>query len=304
MTEIRTRRQAWLQLLRLPNLATVPGDPLAGAVLAAAATGAPMPTLRQALAVAAAALCLYMAGLVLNDLHDLPDDRLRRPERPLPRGLISLSAAWCSFVLLALLGLGAAALAGSGALLAGLVLLALVCLYDLRAKASPRLACLVMGLCRGASVVLGAAALGRPDVAALPAAAWTLYIGTVTWLSRGEDEIQRPGLPILLLPVAMGVGWLSAWVLVWPCRGAGLVVSAGCAAVGLWTATRRSLALLRHDVPPATARAAVGGSIGLLLPWQAGLVVLGWTPAAALAAGALLLLWPVSRRLARRFSPS
>jgi len=297
------RVRPWLELLRVPNLATVPGDPLVGAVLASAVSGQPVP-FRAAAGTAGAALCLYMAGLVLNDLHDLPDDRLRRPERPLPRGVISTRAAWRGFVVLAAAGLAAAGWVSGGTLIAGLGLLALICLYDLRAKSSPTWACLVMGLCRGANVLLGAAAMDRPGPALLPAAAWTLYIGAVTWLSRREDEVQRPGIPVLMPPLAMLAGGAAAWAPCWPLSIPVLAASAGCAILALWPATRLSLGLFRRDAPPALARAAVGRYIGILLPWQAALVVLGGTLPTAGAALALLVLWPASRRLARRFNAS
>ena len=37
------RLRAWLEILRVPNLPTVPGDPLAGVLLAAAAAGGAVP---------------------------------------------------------------------------------------------------------------------------------------------------------------------------------------------------------------------------------------------------------------------
>jgi 4-hydroxybenzoate polyprenyltransferase len=303
MTDIRTRWLGWLQLFRVPNLPTVPGDPLVGAVLAAVAAGREV-SARQASGVALASLFLYMAGLALNDLHDLPADRLQRPERPLPRGVVSVRSAWLAFALLAALGVAAAASAGRAAALASLGLLALVCLYNLRAKAHAASACLVMGLCRGASLLLGAWALGRPQAALLPASALTLYIAAVTWLSRREDEAQRPGPFVLLPPLAVAGGCGAAWLTL------GMTVErlplAALAGAGLatWMALQISLELFRHTVGPGPARAAVGRFIRVLLPWQAALLFLGGTPTTSALAVALLLAWPGSRRLSRRVSAS
>jgi 4-hydroxybenzoate polyprenyltransferase len=299
----RTRWLGWLQLLRVPNLPTVPGDPLVGAVLAATAAGQAVPA-RQAIGVALAALFLYMAGLALNDLHDLPDDRLHRPERPLPRGVVSVRAAWRAFALLAALGLAAAATGGWPSALAGLGLLALICLYNLRAKACPASACLVMGLCRGASLMLGAVALGRPAAAALPALALTLYIGAVTWLSRREDETQRPGLFVLLPPLAILGGCGTAWLGLGAPGHQMLWLALACATLATAQALRLSLTLFRRDIGPGPARAAVGRFIRLLLPWQAALLLLGSTPALAVVALALLAAWPLARGLSRRFNAS
>lgn len=303
MDERRRRWLGWMQLFRVPNLLTVPGDPLAGAVLAATAAGHSV-TARQAGSVALAALCLYMVGLALNDLHDLPGDRVHRPERPLPRGLVSVRAAWLAVALLAALGLGAAAGAGLAAALTAIALLGLVCLYNLGAKARAATACPVMGLCRGASMMLGAVAVGGPAAALLPAGALTVYIGAVTWLSRREDEPQRPGLPVLLPPLAIVGGCLAAWV---PLAASGqrlpwsTAVGAGLATA---LALQTSLGLFRREVGPGPARAAVGRFIGLLLPWQAALLCLGGTPASLTGGLALLAAWPAARRLARRVSAS
>ena len=299
----RTRWVGWLQLLRLPNLPTVPGDPLAGALLAAAAAGQTV-SARAAIGVALAALFLYMAGLALNGLHDLPDDRLHRPERPLPRGVVSVPSARLAFVLLAALGVGAAASVGRPAVLASLGLLALICLYNLRAKACPHSACLVMGLCRGASMMLGAVALGQAGAALLPAVALTLYIGAVTWLSRREDETQRPGAYVLLPPVAILGGCGAAWLTLGATVDLMSLAALACAGLAAGLAAQASLALFRRQVASAAARAAVGRFIRLLLPWQAALLLLGGTTAAGAIALALLAAWPLARVLSRRFSAS
>ena len=77
---------AWLRLLRLPNLLTVPGDVLVGFVLAG--SGPAMGSTGLAWAVAAS-LCLYAGGLLINDLVDREVDQHERPDRPLPAGLVS-----------------------------------------------------------------------------------------------------------------------------------------------------------------------------------------------------------------------
>ena len=90
------RLHAWLQLVRLPNLFTVPGDPLVGYVLALWTLHGPEPTpisLGQALWVVLASVTLYAGGLISNDLFDLEEDRRDRPERPLPSGRVSVRSA-------------------------------------------------------------------------------------------------------------------------------------------------------------------------------------------------------------------
>uniref|UniRef100_UPI000A4ED9A6 UbiA family prenyltransferase n=1 Tax=Streptomyces hygroscopicus TaxID=1912 RepID=UPI000A4ED9A6 len=80
-------RGDWAELLRISALFTVPGDALAGA----AAVGR-RPNRGTALAVCAS-LCLYEAGMALNDWADRDIDAVERPGRPLPSGRIAPAAA-------------------------------------------------------------------------------------------------------------------------------------------------------------------------------------------------------------------
>ncbi len=86
---VSDRARAWLELLRPPNLFTVPGDVVAGWFLAGG-SGAKAGTVA---ALAASSLCIYSAGLVINDLADVETDRRERPGRPIASGRVSPRAA-------------------------------------------------------------------------------------------------------------------------------------------------------------------------------------------------------------------
>ncbi len=192
----RSRLAAWLQLLRVGNLFTVPGDPIAGYVLAGGAlAGAGCAKL---VACAGAALLLYCSGLIFNDVFDLKEDRRQRPDRPLPAGNINPLTA--VFVAVALMGCGVAlaAPAGSDALLVAGALAVAVLLYDAVAKRIPALGAVNMGFCRAMSAVLGACAaidapllpfLGGPGAASHigPYTLFVLiYIAVVTFFASYE----------------------------------------------------------------------------------------------------------------------
>ncbi|WP_257137205.1 UbiA family prenyltransferase, partial [Streptomyces sp. b62] len=83
----RQRLRAWAELLRVSALFSVPGDAVAGA----AAVGR-RPGRGTALAMGAS-LCLYEAGMALNDWADRDEDAVDRPHRPIPSGRISPAAA-------------------------------------------------------------------------------------------------------------------------------------------------------------------------------------------------------------------
>ncbi|OKI46363.1 prenyltransferase [Streptomyces sp. TSRI0281] len=157
------RARAWAELLRVSALFTVPGDALAGA----AAAGL-RPNRRTALAVGAS-LCLYEAGMALNDWADREEDAVDRPHRPIPSGRIAPAAALGAAGALTVAGLALAARAGRPAMLAASGLAATVWAYDLRlkhTKAGPA----AMAAARGLDLLLGATATaGAPGNAAAPA---------------------------------------------------------------------------------------------------------------------------------------
>ncbi|MEU0409783.1 UbiA family prenyltransferase [Streptomyces griseorubiginosus] len=162
MTQSRSRRdstdradraRAWAELLRLPALFTVPGDALAGAVAASA-----RPTPRTFLAIASS-LCLYEAGMALNDWADREVDAVERPHRPLPSGRVHPAAALGAACALTGAGLSFAACAGRPALTVAAPLAATVWAYDLALKNTP-LGPVAMATARGLDLLLGATAGG------------------------------------------------------------------------------------------------------------------------------------------------
>jgi len=196
----RTLR-SWGRLLRLPNLFTVPGDPLAGFLLASGGLLA-----WNAAGAVGAALLLYAAGLLLNDWFDRAVDAQERPDRPLPSG-----AALPGVVLATGLGLlaGGVVLAWcAGGRAAGIVaatLAACVLAYDGGLKHTRWLGKITMGACRAGSVLLGAACvggIGSPPALVAVAVAWA-YTTSVTVLAADEATARRLGheayVPAILL---------------------------------------------------------------------------------------------------------
>ncbi|MFE1841795.1 UbiA family prenyltransferase [Streptomyces sviceus] len=147
----RPRAHAWAELLRLPALFTVPGDALAGAAAASA-----RPTSRTLLALASS-LCLYEAGMALNDWADRDVDAVERPHRPLPSGRVHPAAALGAACALTGAGLTLAACAGRPALTVAVPLAATVWAYDLALKDTPA-GPFAMAAARGLDLLLGAAA--------------------------------------------------------------------------------------------------------------------------------------------------
>jgi len=192
--------RAWLELLRAPNLLTVPGDVLAGWLLVAG------PRWHVALIVASAAsLCFYAFGLVANDILDFKTDTKERPARPLPSRRIQPLTAVSAAMLLVAAALGLAWLAGSAAFDVGVLLFLVIALYNSMLKAASVIGPLTMGLCRGLNLLLGVAAsatvfAGQPlpsyDLywALAAGLVLTAYVAVVTTLARREVETGRAHL--------------------------------------------------------------------------------------------------------------
>ena len=279
-----SKARVWLELLRLPNLFTVPGDVLVGWALVGQ-RGCPVPAL-------CASLCLYAAGLLLNDWRDAPIDARERPSRPIPSGRVRRRAVGLAG--LALLALGVLFAWGGWPTAAALA--AAILLYDLGAKDVPGLGVAVMGLCRALNVLLGAAC-AWPSAAPLPPLSPTLlcaaaffwaYILLVSVVARDEASPEAsPALPLrwspLLLTLALtAVFWLLGRPSAWPLAAAALL---------------GPILLRRGDVP-----ALVGALIRFLIPLQLLWLTLAPVPLWLLAL--LFLCWPAAALAGRRVAGS
>ncbi|MFD6476960.1 SCO3242 family prenyltransferase [Streptomyces anulatus] len=214
--EPRQRLRAWAELLRVSALFSVPGDALAGA----AAVGR-RPGRGTALAIGAS-LCLYEAGMALNDWADRDEDAVDRPHRPIPSGRISPAAALGAAGVLTAAGLALAARAGRPALTVATGLAATVWAYDLHLKhtkagpaamAAARSLDLLLGATATATGIRAPSGTGAPDnvaaaahrglPACLPALPAALVLGAhtygVTAVSRHETQGGSTGTPLAVL---------------------------------------------------------------------------------------------------------
>ena len=170
------------ELVRLPNVFTAPADVAMG-LAAAGASWEP----RFALLFGASALA-YAGGMALNDACDAELDAVERPNRPIPSGRISRSAA---HLISALFLGGALALAwcvGLRALIAAAALVSLIVLYDVRAKRTA-MGPLIMGLCRFFDAALGIS-VGAVGLHAIgPAVLLFSWVFVITGVSRTRPWI-------------------------------------------------------------------------------------------------------------------
>ncbi len=302
-----SRAGAWAELLRLPALFTVPGDALAGAAAAGARPGP-----RTLLAIGSS-LCLYEAGMALNDWADRAEDAVERPHRPLPSGRIRPAAALAAAGALTGAGLALAAGAGRPALTVAVPLAATVWAYDLTLKHTPA-GPAAMAAARGLDLLLGAAATGGGTRAALPSAALLgSHTLAVTAVSRRETTGGSVLAPLAALATTGALTGLVARRRTRlpagrraaaapglsgskPAPGAADVLRTGLSAVYTATAARPYFHAVLNPSPPLTQR-AVGGGIRATIPLQAALAARSGAGATSLLVAALA---PAGRWFARR----
>ena len=247
---------AYLQLIRLPTVFTAMADILLGYVLTHRVIVGPEgwddPT--KFFGLLASSCCLYLAGMIFNDVFDRKQDAVERPSRPIPSGRVPLVSAMVLGTVLMIAGVAAAATVTRVSLqVAGLLVVAILA-YDGVLKRTP-LAPIAMGLCRALNVMLGASDhqfwkpffLGPPQIYA--AAFLGLYIVGVTLFARTEACTSSRwilGFAVLVLDAAFGgLAWLASS---WP-TGAKIPVVLAMFGVIAFTLNRRAIAAILDPVP-------------------------------------------------------
>ncbi|MFE1269986.1 SCO3242 family prenyltransferase [Streptomyces sp. NPDC058758] len=318
------RGRAWAELLRVSALFSVPGDALAGAAALGVKPG------RGTAYAVGASLCLYEAGMALNDWADREEDAVDRPHRPLPSGRIAPAAALGAAGLLTAAGLALASRAGRPALAVATALAGTVWAYDLRLKHTPA-APAAMAAARALDLVLGAAATGparrRPAVpasarrapgpgltahvarrgavaartelrVAASAGALALHTYAVTAVSRHEAHGGSTLAPLGALAATSALGAATALGALREPAGAAALAPLLPAALYARTTAPPLLHAALNPSPPLT-RHAVGCGIRAMIPLQAALAA----RAGAVGTGlGLLGLAPLARTLARKVS--
>jgi 4-hydroxybenzoate polyprenyltransferase len=277
------------ELVRAPAALTVPGDVLAGAVAAG--------NLRPArvAGLAASSVCLYWAGMALNDWADREVDATERPERPIPSGRVPAHTALRIAAGLTVAGLGLAAVSGRGAALrTSAVLAATAWTYDLGGKNGPAGPAL-MASARALDVLVGAGPGRRRAVA--PALAVGAHILGVTAVSRNEVHGGSPAAPRGALAATAAIA--AATTAGGPLGPTRLMTAA---LTGLFASAVAPAQLAAAQQPSAgRMRAAFGAGIHGLVPLQAAWCARGGKP--HIGAGLVAAL-PLARALARKVSPT
>lgn len=285
--------RTYLQLVRPANVVTALTDVLAGAALVGGLAQGWFPVLGW---LCLSTACLYAGGIVFNDYFDAELDAVERPERAIPSGRVSLTAALVFGCVLFALGVLAAFLVSplSGYLALGIVGLCL--LYDKFAKHNALFGPLNMGLCRGVNLLLGmslvpTALFENYHLCLFP----VLYIAAITAISRGEVHGGNKG--VLYLAGFLYLSVSSAQIYLAADRNA-LFLALPLVALHLFLIFKPLLVAIAAPQGPNIGKAVKAGVLSLIAMNAAWISVSGHLEWAL----AVLVLLPVSMFLAKYFA--
>ncbi len=220
----RSRLLTFAQLTRLPNVFTAFADiALASAAGASVLAETPTSFWLSAIKLALCSGCLYLAGMVWNDVFDRKEDAIARPFRPIPSGRVRVRTAILLATVLLAAGFSFAIWAGSTGeqhwnanplgFATGITLAVLA--YDSWLKHTP-VGPLAMASCRFLNVLLGLSlipleALDLGTRLHLAGIVGTYIVG-VTWFARTEEGRSNPRY-LRLAAAVIGVSLILAVVL-------------------------------------------------------------------------------------------
>ncbi len=182
---MNARLKGFLQLCRPANLPTAAADIFAGLALAGFFASNEFYLVVEGWLLILSSVFLYAGGVVLNDVFDVELDKIERPERPIPSGLIKLGEARLLGIGLLVSGISIAFLVSIMSGIIAIVLAVLILLYDGFSKKYSFLGPFNMGLCRGSNLLLGMSVFGdfiHEEYAIIP----IIYIAAITLVSQGE----------------------------------------------------------------------------------------------------------------------
>ena len=239
-------------------------DVLAGAAIAGVfLAGAFSDHLQNILILCFSTACLYGGGIVFNDVFDADLDKIERPERAIPSGMISLQQAATFGSLLLLAGIISAGIVSpiSASLAAGISLFAL--LYNKISKHHPFFGPLNMGVCRGLNLLLGMSILTQtlPQwyfLAIVP----IVYIFSITMISRGE--VHGGGRRNLYI-AAILYGVVTGFILYFSYRNNKLLLSVIILLPFLWMIFKPLIKAIQNPVGKNIGGAVKAGVISLIL---------------------------------------
>jgi 4-hydroxybenzoate polyprenyltransferase len=284
--------------MRPANIVTSVADVLAGIAISGFFTYRPFHTdyLLNVILLSLATIGLYGGGVVFNDVFDAGLDRVERPERPIPSGLITVNEATVLGSALLAGGILAAFLCNpwSGFIACAIMLAALV--YNRWGKHHKLAGPLNMGLCRGLNLLLGISILPMAlnnwwALAIIP----IIYIASITMISRGE---VHGGSRAILYIACFLYSLVIGFILYFSFKKGMLLLSLVFLLPFTWMIFTPLIKAIREPVGRNIGKAVKAGVLALILMNAAWAAAFG----AIYAAIFIVLLLPISLRLGKIFA--
>jgi 4-hydroxybenzoate polyprenyltransferase len=185
---------ALLRLVRWPGAVTAAANAMTAFLVAHSHARTTHGEAIAACGVAVGGAIVYAGGVVLNDVADASRDVTIHPERPIPSGAVTASAARAFGIVLCVAGTALSAIVGgpwAGAATAAAALFALV--YDFAAKGRRLPGAAALGLARAGNALAGAlagvAVLQLDALAFAYVAAVLAYTALLTYASTFEERL-------------------------------------------------------------------------------------------------------------------
>ncbi|HSN09727.1 MAG TPA: UbiA-like protein EboC [Hanamia sp.] len=289
--------KGFLQLMRPANIITSVADVLAGIAISGylANSNFSQNYIFPILLLIISTIGLYGGGVVFNDVFDAELDKIERPERPIPKGIISIKEASFLGIILLAAGIIAAAMVS---LLSGLLALSIAVAsltYDKWSKHNAFAGPLNMGLCRGLNLLLGISIIiSSVYVWWFLAIVPVIYIAAITMVSRGEVHGGSKSIlyaaALFYCLVICSILFLSRMEMIWWTILFLLPFS--------WMIFSALIRAIRLPTPKNIGKAVKAGVIALILMNASWAAAFGAITLAFL----ILLLLPVSLWLAKIFA--
>jgi geranylgeranylglycerol-phosphate geranylgeranyltransferase len=149
---------------------------------------------------------LITAGAnAINDAFDIDIDRINRPDRPLPRGTLTLHDARRMWLIVSITALGINLFLNSTALLIAVLAVVLLYFYSARLKRTVLIGNFVIGLMTGMAFIYGGVVVGRIEHALVPAI-FAFLVNLARELLKDVEDMEGDRREhAMTLPIKYGV---------------------------------------------------------------------------------------------------
>ena len=289
----------YLVLTRPANVVTAVSDILAGIAISGSLSFESFETIKiKALLLILSTVGLYAGGVVFNDVFDYDLDKLERPERPIPSGIISVRRGAIFGLCLLLFGIIMAYLTNSIAGIIALAIALMALFYDKYGKHLKVIGPVSMGLCRGLNLFLGMSVFIENGLSQYWAVSLIpiLFVAAITLTSQGEIH----GNNKKSVSLALVIDVIIVAILLILCFSQNVQLWAILPFILFWAYMnfRAKLKAIKNNVSINIMKAVKAGVLSLI-PLNAAYVAIfsGW-PYGLI----VLILLPISLLLAKKFA--